>query len=131
MRKHIGTRIITMLIILLIVFLAESIASKYGREQAIGGLRTVNSTYMKMQQQQINVVKAVKDCSQNCNLLVWMQQPANEQYIADSIPDTLAAIDLAFAEMNTLCEQVDNPELKEALIDYQEAVALLQNKKCC
>ncbi|MBR2401586.1 MAG: methyl-accepting chemotaxis protein, partial [Lachnospiraceae bacterium] len=128
MKKNIGARIISMLVVLLILFLLESILGGYVGEQAMGGLRTVNSTYMKMQQQQINVIRAVKDCSMNCNMLVWMQQPENEQYIVDSIPDTLAAIDTAFEKMHTLCEQVDNPELKTALISYQEAVIPLQER---
>ena len=128
MKKNIGARIISMLVVLLILFLLESILGGYVGEQAMGGLRTVNSTYMKMQQQQINVIRAVKDCSMNCNMLVWMQQPENEQHIVDSIPDTLAAIDTAFEKMHTLCEQVDNPELKTALISYQEAVIPLQER---
>lgn len=128
MKKNIGARIISMLVVLLILFLLESILGGYVGEQAMGGLRTVNSTYMKMQQQQINVIRAVKDCSMNCNMLVWMQQPENEQHIVDSIPDTLAAIDTAFEKMHTLCEQVDNPELKTALISYQEAVIPLQQR---
>ena len=128
MKKNIGARIISMLVVLLILFLLESILGGYVGEQAMGGLRTVNSTYMKMQQQQINVIRAVKDCSMNCNMLVWMQQPENEQHIVDSIPDTLAAIDTAFEKMHTLCEQVDNPELKTALINYQEEVIPLQER---
>ena len=128
MKKNIGARIISMLVVLLILFLLESILGGYVGEQAMGGLRTVNSTYMKMQQQQINVIRAVKDCSMNCNMLVWMQQPENEQHIVDSIPDTLAAIDTALEKMHTLCEQVDNPELKTALISYQEAVIPLQQR---
>ena len=128
MRKHIGTRIITMLVVLLVVFLVQATASNYVSDLSIRGLKEINSTYMKMQQQQIAVVSAVKDCSQNCNLLVWMQQPANEQYIADTIPDTLAQIDAAFTEMHALCDTLDNPELKQALNEYQKQVALLQTR---
>lgn len=128
MRKHIGTKVTVMLVLLTIVFLIESIASGYVGEQSMGGLRKINSTYMKMQQQQIEVVKAIKDCSLNCNMLVWMQQPQNEQYIADGVPDIIASIDAAFAEMIALCEQEDNPELMEALLAYQEATKALQTR---
>lgn len=128
MRKRIGVKIISMLVILTIIFVTESVSSGYVGEQAKGGLKIINDTYMKMQQQQVNVVKAVDDCSTNCNLLVWMQQPQNEQFIADSIPDTLADIDAAFAEMIRLCEQVNNPELMEALLAYQESVVPLQTR---
>ena len=128
MKKNIGARIISMLVVLLILFLLESILGGYVGEQAMGGLRTVNSTYMKMQQQQINVIRAVKDCSMNCNMLVWMQQPENEQYIVETMPNTLATIDTAFEKMHSLCDQVDNPELKTALIAYQEAVIPLQER---
>jgi len=128
MKKHLGVRIIVMLVVMTIVFLGQAIASGYVGEMAMGGLRIINSTYMKMQQKQIEVVAAVKDCSMNCNMLVWMQQPQNEQYIADSIPNTIGKIDTAFAEMHALCDQVDNPELKDALTNYQQAVALLQNR---
>lgn len=128
MKKHIGIRINVMLVLLIIIFLAESIGSGYVGEQAMGGLRVINSTYMKMQQQQIEVVKAVKDCSQNCNMLVWMQQPENEQYIYDGIAETLDEIDVAFTEMIALCEQVDNSELMNALLEYQNAVIPLQNR---
>ena len=128
MKKNIGARIISMLVVLLILFLLESILGGYVGEQAMGGLRTVNSTYMKMQQQQINVIRAVKDCSMNCNMLVWMQQPENEQYIVETMPNTLSTIDTAFEKMHSLCDQVDNPELKTALIAYQEAVIPLQER---
>ena len=35
---------------------------------------------------------------------------------ASSFTGTLVAIDDAFTEMNNLCDQIDNPELKAALI---------------
>lgn len=117
-----------MLVMLTIVFLIESIASGYVGEQTMGGLRKINDTYMKMQQQQIVVVKAVDSCSLSCNMLVWMQQPENEKYIADGIPETVANIDAAFAEMITLCEKENNPELMQALLTYQDAVAALQTR---
>lgn len=128
MKKHIGVRINIMLALLVIIFLAESIGSGYVGEQAMGGLRIINSTYMKMQQQQIEIVKAVKDCSQNCNMLVWMQQPENEQYIYDGVAAKLDEIDTAFTAMLELCEQVDNPELMNALTEYQNTVIPLQNR---
>lgn len=128
MKKHIGTKVISMLVILTVIFVIESISSGYVGEQAMGGLRTINDTYMKMQQQQVIVVKSVDDCATNCNLLVWMQQPQSEQAIASSIPGTMDDIDAAFAEMTRLCEQVDNPELMQALIAYQESVVPLQTR---
>lgn len=127
MKKHIGTKIISMLAVLTIMFFAVALVSGYATQQAMGGLTRINDTYMKMQKQQTEVVKAVDNLSLSCNMLVWMQQPENEQYMAEqTIPDSVVEIDEAFATMISLCEQEDNPELMEALLAYQQAVAVLQ-----
>lgn len=128
MRKHIGTKVISMLVLLTIIFLIESISSGYVGEQAMGGLERINNTYMKMLEQQIIVVDNVNACSLDCNMLVWMQQPDNEKYIAADVPEVVAAIDTAFEEMIRLCGQEDNPELMEALLAYQDSVAVLQTR---
>lgn len=128
MRKHIGAKVISMLAVLTIIFLVESISSGYVGEQASGGLEKINNTYMKMLEQQIIVAKNVDNCSLDCNMLVWMQQPDNEAYIASDVPSVIESLDAAFEEMIRLCEQADNPELMEALLAYQDAVAALQER---
>lgn len=128
MKKHIGTKVISMLAVLTIIFLVESISSGYVGEQASGGLEKINNTYMKMLEQQVIVAKNVDNCSLDCNMLVWMQQPDNEAYIASDVPNVIASLDAAFEEMIRLCEQADNPELMEALLAYQDAVAALQER---
>ena len=50
MRKHIGTKIMSMLALLAVVFGINAIISAYSSSQAMEAMETITATYLQMQQ---------------------------------------------------------------------------------
>ena len=61
MRKHIGTKIMSMLALLAVVFGINAIISAYSSSQAMEAMETITATYLQMQQNDTALAIAVYD----------------------------------------------------------------------
>ncbi|MCM1183730.1 MAG: methyl-accepting chemotaxis protein [Roseburia sp.] len=126
MRKHIGTKVYTMLVVLLIIFLVNSGFSAKGTTNAKNAIIQISDIYMQLQVQNELVTKNVGDCKLYGNLIVLSADEGTSQGVAGTVPSTISAINDAFGEMDKLCDELGNAQVTQALQEYQTAFAPLE-----
>ncbi len=127
MKKSIGFKIISMLAVLLVVFAVSALTSGYSGKQALGALRTVTGSYMKLQEMDTTLVEAIGECKLCGNLILLVQDEELGTQIAQAIPGYVQSIDTTFASMEEMCAQVGSTEMQEALKDYRAEVQTLED----
>lgn len=127
MKKSIGFKIIFMLAVLLVVFAVSALSSGYSGKQALGALRTVTGSYMKLQEMDTNLVEAIGECKLCGNLILLVQDEELGTQIAQAIPGYVQSIDTIFASVEEMCAQVGSAEMQEALQEYRAEVQTLED----
>lgn len=128
MRKRIGAKIISMLLILTAIFGASALVSNFAARESLAALEEVNHTYILLQQQSVTLVKAVEKAKLNANMIVWYQNDEQRTTLAQQAPEIVASIDATFEEMYAVCDAAGTVELKAALEAYQEETRELQDR---
>lgn len=124
MKKHIGAKIISMLIILSIIFLGNAVLNRYTSNQSIDALEQMSGTFMELQKKNLSLSKAIDDCKLYGNLIVHLDDEGTAGQIANTVSDTLAIIDDCFTSMKQLC--LNNQKLYDAVSAYQNEVGKLE-----
>lgn len=119
MRKHISTKVYSMLAVLLVIFLVNAYFSSKGTLNARDAVQLISDTYMELLVQNEIVTRNVAESRLYGNLIVLTPDEQTASGIADSVQSVLGAIDAAFASMEELCAQADSPELTQALQEYE------------
>ena len=119
MRKHISTKVYSMLAVLLLIFLVNAYFSSRGTLNAKNAVQLISETYMQLLVQNDGVTKNVTESRLYGNLIVLTPDEQTATGIAGSVPNVLAAIDAAFASMEELCDKLGNAELTQALQEYK------------
>lgn len=128
MRKHIGVRVISMLALLLLVFLLNSVLSGYSSRQALGALQAVSGTYMRLEEESLELVRTIEECKLYSNMIVWMDEPATTESMAGDVPGLIETMDVTFAEMETLCQSIGDDVLLGLLKEYKTQTDVLEDK---
>lgn len=129
MRKHIGAKIGVLVILLIVVFLCESMLGSYARTNSRKTIVTLAETYLELEEQNTALVRAIEDCKANGNMIVWMKiDDAVRQFAEETIPEDIQLIDAAFAKMEELCAAIGNEELIQALQEYKDAVGNIETR---
>lgn len=127
MRKHIGVRVISMLALLLLVFLLNSLLSGYSSRQALGALQTVSGTYMRLEEENLALVRTIEECKLYSNMIVWMEDAATVEAMANDVPKLIDAMDTTLAEMETLCRSTKDDALLGLLQEYKTQTEVLED----
>lgn len=93
------------------VFAVSALSSGYSGKQALGALRTVTGSYMKLQEMDTNLVEAIGECKLCGNLILLVQDEELGTQIAQAIPGYVQSIDIIFASMEEMCAQVGSAEM--------------------
>ncbi len=109
------------------VFAVSALSSGYSGKQALGALRTVTGSYMKLQEMDTNLVEAIGECKLCGNLILLVQDEELGTQIAQAIPGYVQSIDTIFASMEEMCAQVGSAEMQEALQEYRAEVQTLED----
>lgn len=107
-RRHIGTKVYTLLVVLLIIFLVNSNFSARSTTNAKNAVLQLSDIYMQMQIQNEIVTNNVGDCKLYGNLIVLSKEEETSQGVAGSVPATIGTIEEAFDAMEALCSELDN-----------------------
>ena len=126
MRKHIGTKVYSMLAVLLVIFLGNAFFSSRGTLNARNAVQIISSTYMELLTQNEIVTKNVTESRLYGNLIVLTPDEQTAAGISNSVPDLLEAIDDAFAVMEDLCARLNNADLTRALQEYKDQYGFLK-----
>lgn len=120
MKKHISTKVYSMLAVLLLVFLVNVFFSSRGTLNAKNAVQLISDTYMQLLVQNEVVTKNVTESRLYGNLIVLTPDEQTASGIAGSVSSLLDAIDAAFASMEELCGGLGNAELTQALQEYKD-----------
>lgn len=126
MRKHIGTKVYSMLAVLLVIFLGNAYFASRGTLNARNAVQIISSTYMELLTQNEIVTKNVTESRLYGNLIVLTPDEQTAAGISNSVPALLEAIDDAFAVMGDLCAGLNNADLTRALEEYKKQYGFLK-----
>ena len=126
MRNHIGTKVYSMLAVLLVIFLGNAYFASRGTLNARNAVQIISSTYMELLTQNEIVTKNVTESRLYGNLIVLTPDEQTAAGISNSVPALLEAIDDAFAVMGDLCAGLNNADLTRALEEYKKQYGFLK-----
>lgn len=126
MRRHIGTKVYSMLAVLLVIFLVNAFFSSRGTLNARNAVQLISDTYMQLLIQNEIVTKNVTESRLYGNLIVLTPDEQTAAGIAGSVSTILDSIDAAFTAMDDLCAGLNNAELTQALQEYKNQYAPLK-----
>ena len=126
MRNHIGTKVYSMLAVLLVIFLGNAYFASRGTLNARNAVQIISSTYMDLLTQNEIVTKNVTESRLYGNLIVLTPDEQTAAGISNSVPALLEAIDDAFAVMGDLCAGLNNADLTRALEEYKKQYGFLK-----
>lgn len=136
MQKKIGTRIIAMLFLMLVMYLATSLSAGFAHEQALGGMNRLYNKWVQLERYETKLVKCVDNTSFYANMIVHYEMPAVQGALAEGLPLLEEEAKVYFQEMHAIVETLEDGDMvgvtKEdvnaALTAYQEAVTVLHNQ---
>ena len=124
----IGLKVYTMLVLMIASFLAYNMIANMGLNEAKDTISNLSDTYLTIQQHNEAVSKNVAEVRLYSNLIVLMPDEASVAQIIKNVPSFIELIDVSLNEMHRLAESIDNQELMDALIVYEDKThALEQN----
>lgn len=122
MRKHIGVKIISMLVLLTIVFMIEAILNGYALEQSLGALKRMSGTYLELEEGNSVLSKKIEECKLYGNLIIMMDDKTTATNIAKDVSTVNETINSTFAAMEEICANGGcSSELLAALQEYDAA----------
>ena len=127
MRKHIGVRVISMLALLLLVFLLNSLLSGFSSRQALGALQTVSGTYMQLEEENLTLVRTIGECKLYSNMIVWMDDAETAEAMALDVPDLVETMNATLMEMELLCQSIQDDALLGLLQEYKTQTQILES----
>ena len=122
----ISFKIYSMLIILIISFVAYSFIATLGLNQAKDVIEELADTYLDMQTQNETVSKNIAEVRLYSNLMVMMPDPTSASAMADLIPDFMTEINQSVAAMKLEADKLGITELSGHLGAYERLIAELQ-----
>lgn len=126
MRKHIGTKIISMLALLVVLYVVTIIVSDYSGQRSISGLKMVGNNYLALQRECTALTKATEECKLYGNLIVMMDDAETAENIAHSMSDVIGEIDASVTEMDALVAACNDAELASLLDAYKAELETLK-----
>lgn len=123
MRKHIGTNIVTMIIILYAIVSVNIMSTMNLLKKVSAQFEQITDVYMTLQKDTGDLSVLKEQCTLYQNLLsVNMDDPDTAKGVAGALAETVASMDEKEEEMLSLCAQVGGDGLTSAFEDYKEAL---------
>ena len=122
----IGTKVYSMLAILLVSFLVYNILANLGLNEAKNAIRDLSEVYLEMQKENEVVSKNVAEIRLYSNLMVLMPDQDSAKSMAGMIPDFITTIDQALVAMHQQAEALGDKALLDALVIYEDKTHVLE-----
>ena len=126
MRKSLGAKVYSMLIILVVAFMGYNLISNLGLNESKNSISNLSNIYLKMQGDNEVVSKYVAEIRLYSNLINLYPQESNRMTMAGEVQGFVDIIDAAFEEMEELAEDTNNAELIDSLKIYRESTRDLE-----
>ena len=126
MRKSLGAKVYSMLIILVVAFMGYNLISNLGLNESKNSISNLSNIYLKMQGDNEVVSKYVAEIRLYSNLINLYPQESNRMTMAGEVQGFVDIIDAAFEEMEKLAEDTNNAELIDSLKIYRESTRDLE-----
>ena len=127
MRKSLGVKVYSMLIILVIAFMGYNLIANLGLNESKNSISNLSNIYLKMQGDNEIVSKYVAEIRLYSNLINLYPREENRMIMAGEVQGFVDIIDEAFAEMKELAEATNNTELIDSLKIYRESTQDLED----
>ena len=122
----IGLKVYSMLIVLIASFITYNIVANMGLNEAKDTISNLSETYLTIQQHNEVVSKNVAEVRLYSNLIVLMPDENSVTQIIGAVPGFIETIDASLIEMHRLAESIDNQQLMDALITYEDKTHVLE-----
>ena len=122
----IGTKVYSMLAILIISFMVYNLLANLGLNEAKRSIENLSQTYLKIQQHNEVVSKNVAEIRLYSNLIIMLPDQNSATQMAQMVPGFVETIDVSLNEMHSLAESIDNQKLMDALVIYEEKTHVLE-----
>ena len=123
----IGLKVYSMLFLMIVSFLAYNMIANMGLNEAKDTISNLSDTYLTIQQHNETVSKNVAEIRLYSNLIVLLPDQNGVAQIIDNVPTYIEVIDVSLSEMHRLAESIDNTELMNALVTYEDMTHVLEN----
>ena len=137
MNKKIGLKVMFMFAVMAVMFLGSTLASGFGKEQALGGMNRLYNNWVQLERYETQLVKQVDNSTFYSNMIVHYKMPQVQESLAKGMPQLIADTEAIFESMHAIVDGLETGDLagdvakedvKAALTAYQEAVAVVQNQ---
>ncbi len=134
MGKRIGTKIMVMMIVMSLMYVITSFASRFAQEQALGGMDHLYEKWVQLERYETQLVKKSETVKFHANMVVHYEMPSVQESLAKGIPGYIQETEDVFAAMHAIIDSMEDADLigvtkeevKAALTLYQETTAVSQ-----
>ena len=127
MRK-IGTKVISLIILLWIIFSVNIFVRLYAGNKALEALTTISQSYLAIEECNKDLTQYVGEIRLYSNIMAMTQDETTFKGIANESAGTVVEnIDATFLKLHELITQTDDSALKTALSEYEAACKPLEN----
>lgn len=122
----IGAKVYSMLGILIISFVVYNLLANAGLNEAQRSIENLSKTYLEMQKENEVVSKNVAEIRLYSNMLILSPDVNTGKQMVPLIPGFIETIDTSLNNMHALAETVDDKQLMDALVIYEEMTHVLE-----
>lgn len=118
MKKSIGARIYSILVVLLISFIVYNVIANLGLKQAKTSIENLSSNYMEMQKYNEVISKNIAELRMYSNIMALSENNSSSDSITKTVSECISETNIALHKMTELAEGLNNSELLTALSTY-------------
>ena len=127
MRKHIGTKVVTLIALLMVLFVVSATLSGFSAKQTLASLTEVGNYYLAVEEENTNMATIVGEIRLYSNIMALTQDDTTLTAIAKQVaPPVIENMDATFMRMEELLAEMNDEDLEEALIAYKEECLKLE-----
>ena len=127
MRKHIGTKVVTLIALLMVLFVVSATLSGFSAKQTLASLTEVGNYYLAVEEENTNMATIVGEIRLYSNIMALTQDDTTLTAIAKQVaPPVIENMDATFTRMEELLAEMNDEDLEEALIAYKEECLKLE-----
>ena len=127
MRKHIGTKVVTLIALLMVLFVVSATLSGFSAKQTLASLTEVGNYYLAVEEENTNMATIVGEIRLYSNIMALTQDDTTLTAIAKQVaPPVIENMDATFTRMEESLAEMNDEDLEEALIAYKEECLKLE-----
>lgn len=127
MKKRIGTKIMTMIGVLLVVFLVNAVGNLIVSNMVSSASLKMSNVYVQIEQYHTAATKKIDNCKLFINLYAYLDNSnESKQGMMGAADGEVAELETALDGMQSLTDQMSNSSISEAFTAYRDQVAQLE-----